>query len=283
MVILFISHVHFLREALIEVLRGDEGIMAFGAFSRETTEAVTGEFTPDLVVIDSSHPDAMALVTMVRKHLPKVGVVVLATRERDEDFLLWADIGISGYLGPDTSSRDLIATVRRAGAGEVVCPPRLTALLLNRFADRSNDRTTRAGIHALTPREREIVELLADGLPNKLIARRLHVALPPGRGCRPIPPQGPGDGGEQQPVHGRAAHTGSADWVACPSQRPFIVRYHSPGGVADGLQSRAEKRQKADARLWRAVCQARRRRERPVLLQAALRVASWPLRPAPGA
>lgn len=178
MVILFISHVHFLREALVEVLRGGEGIMAFGAFSRETAEAVTAEFTPNLVVIDSSHPEAMALVSVVRTRLPKVSVVVLATRERDEDFLLWADIGISGYLGPDTSSRDLISTVRRAAAGEVVCPPRLTALLLNRFADRSNDRATRAGIHALTPREREIMELLADGLPNKLIARRLQVALP---------------------------------------------------------------------------------------------------------
>jgi two-component system nitrate/nitrite response regulator NarL len=178
MVILFISHVHFLREALVEVLRGGEGIMAFGAFSRETADAVTAEFTPNLVVIDSSHPEAMALVSVVRTRLPKVSVVVLATRERDEDFLLWADIGISGYLGPDTSSRDLISTVRRAAAGEVVCPPRLTALLLNRFADRSSDRATRAGIHALTPREREIMELLADGLPNKLIARRLQVALP---------------------------------------------------------------------------------------------------------
>lgn len=178
MVILFISHVHFLREALIEVLRGGEGIMAFGAFSQDTTDAVIGEVTPDLVVVDSSHPEAMALVSVVRRRLPKISVVVLATRERDEDFLLWADIGISGYLGPDTSSRDLLSTVRRAGAGEVVCPPRLTALLLNRFADRSSDRTIRAGIHALTPREREIVELLADGLPNKLIARRLHVALP---------------------------------------------------------------------------------------------------------
>jgi len=178
MVVLFISHVHFLREALVEILRGEEGIMAFGAFSRETADAVTAEFTPDLVVIDSSHPEAMSLVGAVRSRLPRVGVVVLAMRERDEDFLLWADIGISGYLGPDTSSRDLISTVRRAATGEVVCPPRLTALLLNRFADRSNDRATRAGIHALTPREREIVELLADGLPNKLIARRLHVALP---------------------------------------------------------------------------------------------------------
>ena len=178
MVILFISHVHFLREALMETLRGGEGITAFGAFSRETAEAVTAEFTPDLVLIDSSHPDAMALVSVVRSRLPKVGVVVLATRERDEEFLHWADVGISGYLGPDTSSRDLISTVRRAAAGEVVCPPRLTALLLNRFADRSSDRATRAGIHALTPREREIMELLADGLPNKLIARRLQVALP---------------------------------------------------------------------------------------------------------
>ncbi len=178
MVILFISHVHFLREALVEVLRGSEGIMAFGAFSRETADAVTVEFTPDLVVIDSFHPEATALVTAVRTRVPKVGVVVLAMGGRDEDFLVWADVGISGYLGPDTSSRDLISTVRRAAAGEVVCPPRLTALLLNRYADRSNDRATRAGIHALTPREREIVELLADGLPNKLIARRLQVALP---------------------------------------------------------------------------------------------------------
>jgi len=178
MVILFISHVNFLREAMVAILRGDDGLHAVGAFSRETAEAAASEFSPGLLVIDSTHPEGIALVAAVRVHVPKVSVVVLAMRERDEDFLTWADIGISGYLGPDTSTGDLISTVRRAGAGEVVCPPRLTALLLNRFADRSSDRATRAGIHALTPREREIVELLADGLPNKLIARRLRVALP---------------------------------------------------------------------------------------------------------
>ncbi len=178
MVILFISHVHFLREAMVAILRGDDGLQAVGAFSHETVDAAAVEFSPSIVVIDASHPEGTSLVAAVRAHVPKVSVVVLAMRERDEDFLAWADIGISGYLGPDTSARDLVSTVRRAAAGEVVCPPRLTALLLNRFADRSNDRATRAGIHALTPREREIVELLADGLPNKLIARRLRVALP---------------------------------------------------------------------------------------------------------
>jgi DNA-binding NarL/FixJ family response regulator len=178
MVILFISHVHFLREAVAMLLRGCDDIQVFSACSEEAAAAVVREANPGLVVIDSSHPEAMAVVATVRKCAANIGVIVLAMREEDEDFLAWADTGICGYLGPESSIRDLAATVRRAGAGEVVCPPRLTALLLNRFADRSPGRASRAGIHALTLREREVVKLLADGLPNKLIARRLRVAVP---------------------------------------------------------------------------------------------------------
>ncbi len=178
MVVFVISHVHFLREALVSILRDAGGIEALGAFSRETADTAVSESVPSLIVVDASHPEGMTLVAAVRARVPKVSVVVLAMRERDEDFLAWADVGIAGYLGPDISARELISTVRRTAAGEVVCPPRLTALLLTQFADHSNDRATRAGIHALTRREREVVELLADGLPNKLIARRLRVALP---------------------------------------------------------------------------------------------------------
>ena len=68
--------------------------------------------------------------------------------------------------------------MRRVAAGEVACPPRLTALVLNRFAGRFTERTDRANLFSLTAREQEIAELLADGLSNKLIARRLCVALP---------------------------------------------------------------------------------------------------------
>ncbi len=178
MIVLVISHAHFLREALVEALRADADIDSFGAFSCETVEAVIADFSPDLVVVESSHPEGAALVAVVRARFPKVGVVVLAMREQDDEFLVWADIGISGYLGPDTSASSLMSTVRRAAVGDVVCPPRLTALLLNGFVDRFSDRTNRAGIHSLTSREREIAALLADGMSNKLIARRLNVALP---------------------------------------------------------------------------------------------------------
>lgn len=178
MVVLFISHVHFLREAVVMLLRGSDMSAIHIASSRESVETVVADAEPTLVMIDSSHPEAMAIIAAIRAGAAAMPVVVMAMRDQDEDFLAWADIGISGYVGPESTARDLVSTLRRAGAGEVVCPPRLTALLLNHYADRSTSRATRAGIHALTLREREVVELLADGLPNKLIARRLRVAVP---------------------------------------------------------------------------------------------------------
>ena len=176
--ILLISQVRMLRDVLVAALQGNNGNQACGAFSRETVEAALLAFAPALVVVDAAHPEGAALVATVRAHAPKASVVVLAAGERDEEFLAWADVGISGYLGLDTSADDLLSAVRRVGTGEVACPPRLTALLLNQFATRSGERADRAGIFSLTAREQEIAELLADGLSNKLIARRLCVALP---------------------------------------------------------------------------------------------------------
>jgi len=177
MAIIFISHVRVLRDALVATLQHTNVNRACGAFSRETVEAALVAFAPGLVIVDAWYPEGTALVAMVRASVPKVSVVVLTTGEREEEFLAWADLGISGYLGPDTSAGDLLSAVRRVEAGEVACPPRLTALLLNRFAVRSSERVDRAGIFTLTAREQEIAELLADGLSNKLIARRLDVAL----------------------------------------------------------------------------------------------------------
>jgi DNA-binding NarL/FixJ family response regulator len=176
--ILLISQVRILRDTLVAALQGVQGNQACAAFSRETVEAALAAFAPGMVVVDASHPEGAALVATVRAHAPTASVVVLAAGERDEEFLAWADVGISGYLGLDASADDLLSALRRVGAGEVACPPRLTALLLNRFANRSSERVERAGIFSLTSREQEIAELLADGLSNKLIARRLSVALP---------------------------------------------------------------------------------------------------------
>jgi len=175
--ILFISNVRFLRDALVTALQGAGENRAISACSHETIGAALVEFMPSLIVVDALHPEGTALVTTVRAQVPKASVIVLAICERDENFLAWADIGISGYLGPDISVDALLSAMRRVEAGEVACPQRLTALLLNRSAGcRSTGHTTRAGIFSLTTREWEVAELLADGMSNKLIARRLSCA-----------------------------------------------------------------------------------------------------------
>jgi len=156
----------FLRDALMSAMRAANDVDVFGAYSRETAEAAARKVAPSLVIVDASHPEGTTLVAAIRAYVPDAGVIVLATHDNDEDLLSWAKIGISGYLGPDASVHDLVSTVRRAGAGEVVCSPRMAALLLNRCAGRSFDRAGRAGVHVLTSREREIAGLLADGLSN---------------------------------------------------------------------------------------------------------------------
>lgn len=178
MMILVISHVRLLREALTAVLADSGDIQVFGASSCESIESVVEKAKPSLAVVDALHPEAAALIAAVRVCAPKLNVVVLAMQDRDEDFLAWTDVGISGYLGPDTSAGDLVSAVRRVAAGDIVYPARLTALVLSRLSTRSSERTARAGMYALTSREREIAALLADGLSNKLIGRRLCIAQP---------------------------------------------------------------------------------------------------------
>ena len=176
MAALVLSKMHFLREMLTRALRAEGDIIVLNGLNSEIVEASPQEHLLDVVIVDSSHPEGFALISAIRTRFPRINVVVLAVDERDEDFLAWANIGISAYVEPDTSIDGLIETIRRSMAGEVVCPPRLTALLLNRFANQPHWGPTRAGLHDLTVREHDVLELLSEGLSNKLIARRLRIA-----------------------------------------------------------------------------------------------------------
>ena len=94
--ILVISHMRLLREALTAMLADREGIQAFGASSLEAIEAVAANARPGVAVVDALHPQAAALVAAVRVCVLRLSVAVLAMQDRDEDFLAWTNVGISG-------------------------------------------------------------------------------------------------------------------------------------------------------------------------------------------
>jgi DNA-binding NarL/FixJ family response regulator len=176
MAVLIVTRMHFVGELLSQALRAKGDVVTIHGRMPGIADTQTEDIRPDVVVVDASHPAGFAIVSAIRTQFPSVNLVVLALSDREEDFLAWANIGISGYVPPETPLEELIAIIHRSAAGEVVCPPRLTALLLSRFATQMGTAKARGGVHHLTRREREVLEFLADGLSNKLIARRLRIA-----------------------------------------------------------------------------------------------------------
>lgn len=132
---------------------------------------------PDVVLLDLHMPGVGGLeaLKLLQEELPQVQVVMLTVSEDAQDLLEALRIGARGYLLKNIETDFLLDAIRRAAAGESVMSPQMA----NRLADavrapQSNTKTSPAA--KLSPREAEIIAMLAAGASNKEIARRLELA-----------------------------------------------------------------------------------------------------------
>ena len=103
----------------------------------------------------------------------KVEQPVLTSTTDEEDVVTALKRGADGYLLKDMEPEDLLKALHQAAAGEMVLSEALTPVLAASL--RANRATTERDVNQLTPRERDILKLIAQGLPNKMIARRLDI------------------------------------------------------------------------------------------------------------
>ena len=129
----------------------------------------------DVIVADYWLPDGTGVdaVTALRARWPKATVVFLSVDDSDEVMLAALEAGAAGYLVKSAGGADVISAVRRAAEGEIVVPARQLAALLTRRRERA-ERSRR--LDSLTPREREILGLMAEGMDNREVAARLSVS-----------------------------------------------------------------------------------------------------------
>jgi DNA-binding NarL/FixJ family response regulator len=159
------------RDGLVELLGGAEDVevVATAADGEEALRLVR-EHQPDVVLMDISMPvvDGIRATASVAEMDPEIHVVML-TAFSDRDRVVAAlDAGAVGYLLKDAEPQELLEAIRSASRGEAPLAPRAARQLL---AARSEER------HAdLSKREQEVLGLVAEGLPNKLIARRLEIS-----------------------------------------------------------------------------------------------------------
>jgi two-component system NarL family response regulator len=122
---------------------------------------------PRITLMDLRLPtiDGVETIRRIRTHDPEARIVVLTMYEGDEAIFRALDAGAAAYVLKDVISEDLIRVIRQVDAGEYLAPESITTRL-----------EARKDLPALTPRETEVVRLIAEGMRNKEIAFTLNIS-----------------------------------------------------------------------------------------------------------
>ena len=171
-----------LREGLAGLIRKqpDFRILAASGDIEEALRKVR-EAKPRVVLLDfslESH-DSLRVTATVRQEVPEARVVVMGLLPVQEDVAAFVRAGASGFIMKDASFDDFVRTIRAVADGADVLPPELTGSLFGQITRQAVSRGRAPVLEGvrLTERERQVVDLLGEGLSNKEMAARLHVAV----------------------------------------------------------------------------------------------------------
>ena len=163
-----------MRQGLKTILELEDGFEVIGeAVDGKSAVPLVLQMRPDIVLMDVQMPqmNGVEATTALCRAWPQARVIILTTFDRDDYVFDAVRAGAVGYLLKDVPSATLVGTIRRVHAGEVFIQPEIAS------------RTLRAALHCpgtlvepLSEREREVLVMLAQGIPNKEIADKLHIA-----------------------------------------------------------------------------------------------------------
>ena len=163
------------RQGLRTFLATQEDLDVVGEAATCTEAAErAAELRPDVVLLDLVMPggDGIEAARKIRDASPESKVIVLTSYPDDATVLPALEAGAAGYLLKDVEPQELADGVRRVHHGERLLHPAVTPRVIREAVGPS----TASAREALTPRELDVLRLLARGLPNKLIARELGIA-----------------------------------------------------------------------------------------------------------
>jgi DNA-binding NarL/FixJ family response regulator len=166
-----------LRAGLRGVLDGLEGIAVVGeaADGRKALELV-GALQPDILMTDIGMPvlDGLALTTLVARDFPQTRVMILSMHTEDEYADRALRAGAVGYLIKDSGTTELEPAIRAVARGESFLSPAISKHVVAGYARLSVSQVSPGD--PLTPRQREVLKLVALGLTTKAIAHRLDIS-----------------------------------------------------------------------------------------------------------
>jgi two-component system response regulator NreC len=167
------------RSGLRMLLENEDDLEIVGEANRgEQALALARDLKPDLVVMDITLPDISGVeaTRRIKKSHPNIAVVALTIHEDQQYFFEMLQAGASAYVPKRAAPDDLIAAIRAAHRGEMYVYPSLAKLLVTDFLVRARAGDEKETMNGLTPREQEVLSLLAEGRSNDEIAESLVIS-----------------------------------------------------------------------------------------------------------
>ena len=142
--------------------------------------AMLRDVNPQVVLLDLGlrNGDSLRVAESVRRDFPGSRIIVMDLLPVHEDIVEFVNAGVSGFIMKDATLDDLVCTIRSVAAGANVLPPQMTSTLFSQIARDAVAKGRPETLESvrMTPRERDVINLIAEGLSNKEIATRLNIA-----------------------------------------------------------------------------------------------------------
>jgi two-component system response regulator NreC len=168
-----------LRNGICALLEDEQDMTIVGEAS-DGREAVrlAGQLKPNVVLMDIAMPllNGLEATRQIKREHPEINVLVLTMYDHEEYFRQMLEVGASGYIIKRAAATELVSAIRAVYNGEAILSPAITRLLLEDYL--SHDiRSEQGDPNALSSREREVLQLIAEGKTSREIADILHLSV----------------------------------------------------------------------------------------------------------
>ena len=172
-----ICRIRLYCDAIADRLAGEPAIALIGiANTEDNLVAEIETAAPDVVLLDTSPRDALAVAARLIRERPQTLILGFGVSDVPEDIVACAEAGLSGYVPCTASIKDLISAARRVASGYTVCSVAMADGLFRHLRGAALGSLPSPLERVLTQRQQEIVRLMGEGLSNKEIARRLALS-----------------------------------------------------------------------------------------------------------